>query len=80
MTIQKIVAARIADTSEAKRVYRFDINQGDVPIDGNDILGQACAGEIVHATELFTLVVRTIQIYFRRRLRRDVRTLSRKRC
>jgi class 3 adenylate cyclase/pimeloyl-ACP methyl ester carboxylesterase len=38
--IQKMMAARNADTPEAKRViYRIGVNFGDVLIDGDDILG-----------------------------------------
>jgi pimeloyl-ACP methyl ester carboxylesterase len=41
VAIQKMMAARNADTPEAKRVvYRIGINLGDVLIDGDDILGE----------------------------------------
>jgi class 3 adenylate cyclase len=40
VAIQKRMAARNADTPEAKRiVYRIGVNLGDVLIDGDDILG-----------------------------------------
>jgi TolB-like protein len=40
IAIQKVMAERNADMPEAKRiVYRIGVNLGDVPIEGDDILG-----------------------------------------